>query len=86
MNIILFILGTVLLSVICHIKIPSFMLASLTAATLAAFALQIVAYVQLGFVQALALIAFLTSWLMAIIVAFAVGWLVRKRRRMEGKQ
>ena len=86
MNIILFILGSVLFSMICHIKIPSFMLASLTAATLAALALQIIAYVQLGYVQALALIAFLTSWLMAIIVALAVGWLVRRRRKMEGKQ
>jgi hypothetical protein len=86
MNTILFILGSVLVSMICHIKIPSFLLASLTAATLAALALQIIAYVQLGYVQALALIAFLTSWLMALIVALAVGWLVRRRRRMDGKQ
>jgi hypothetical protein len=86
MNIILFVLGSVLLSIICHIKIPSLMLASLTAATLAAFALQIIAYVQLGYVQALALIAFIASWLMAIVVALPVGWLVRRRRSMEGKQ
>jgi hypothetical protein len=84
MDIILFVLATGGIAAFLHSKIKSFIIASLLAATLAALGLQLIAFVQLGYLQALALIGFFTSWALAIVIALLTGWWTRKMDKNSG--
>jgi hypothetical protein len=81
MEILLFALATAAIAALIHTKIKSFIGASLLASTLAAMGLQLIAFIQLGYLQALALIGFLTSWSLALVVSMLTGWLVRKKEK-----
>jgi hypothetical protein len=84
MDVVLFILATAAIAAFLHTRIKSFIGASLLAATLAALGLQLIAFIQLGYLQALALIGFLTSWSLGIVIALLIGWWARKIDKKSG--
>ncbi len=77
-DILLFIFATAVTAAFMHSKIKSLIAASVLTATLAALGLQVVVLIQLGYLQALALVGFVTSWLLALVVALVTGWLTRR--------
>ena len=65
-------------------KIKGFIGVGLLAPTLSAIILQMVAFLYLGYFDAWADIAFLTSWLIALACSVAISLLVSIWRRIAG--
>ena len=68
-------------ALVWHRVLPRYLLASWGAAFCAAAAFLLAAYVQAGYFDPLAAVAFVASFLVAFPIALLVGWLFLKERR-----
>jgi len=77
----LFVTASVTASLLCHYYIRFYFIASIVAALLATLILQIVFYIELGYLSEFYQIAMITSGGMAFIVALLVGIPFKRKRR-----
>ena len=83
MQLFLLLLAWLAIAVGCHVSIRKYYLASLTAACAMVVALQVAGYLQTGKPDPLWLLSSLVGFLLAVIVALAVGLPFRIRRIIQ---
>jgi len=79
---ILFLLSTILISAVCHAFIKRYFLASLVAACTVVVGMQIVSYIELGYVDPYWQISSVTGFFMASILALIIGLPFRIKRKL----
>jgi hypothetical protein len=75
---------TVATATICHVKIKNYWVATILATLVSVILFQIVAYIELGYLDPFFLIAIVTSSAAALIISILVGALVKNYRGKIG--
>ncbi|HEV8441137.1 MAG TPA: hypothetical protein VGT40_23860 [Methylomirabilota bacterium] len=81
MSILVFVVVAILASALCHYIAKSYIIAAIASAFVTAISFHIIAYLVQGYLDPLAIVSLITTWLIGFVISLLIGLPVMFERR-----